>query len=87
MFVPAIGYLQDGGVGKHNNPVDPAHWENQVLWDVEPDLMVSVGTGYARQPNSPKVPRTRHGLRDGYIPRLFRSFMALLSGENNWIDH
>jgi hypothetical protein len=91
MFVPAIGYLQDGGVGKHNNPVDPAQWESKVVWNVEPDLIVSMGTGFARRPNSPivprTVPRTMRIFRDGYVPRLFRSFMASLSGQNNWIDH
>ncbi|KAI9766696.1 MAG: hypothetical protein M1840_006340 [Geoglossum simile] len=89
MFVPALGYLQDGGVGWHNNPVDPAIWESRLIWpsNAEPDLMVSVGTGFAKQPSSPKVSRTRRGLRDGFIPRLFRSLMSVIDGENKWVNH
>ncbi|KAI9768255.1 MAG: hypothetical protein M1840_005085 [Geoglossum simile] len=89
IFIPALGYLQDGGVGWHNNPLDPALWESRLIWpsNAEPDLMVSVGTDFARAPSSPEVPRMKRGLKDGFIPRLFRSLMSVFNAEKNWVNH
>ena len=37
-------------------------------------------------PSSPKAPKFRHVFNDGFIPRLFRSFMSSLDGERTWRD-
>src|SRR5947199_2637516 len=89
MFVPGLGYLQDGGVGRYNNPIDPATWESRIIYpsNAQPDFTVSIGTGYARKPTSPKIPHTRSRWTDGYLFRLFRSFMSSLDGQNSWSDH
>ncbi|KZM24115.1 metabolic process [Ascochyta rabiei] len=42
-FIRGLGFLQDGGAGKHNNPIDPAEWESEAIWDSVPDLAVSSG--------------------------------------------
>ncbi|KAJ6284205.1 hypothetical protein J3E71DRAFT_360380 [Bipolaris maydis] len=41
------------GVG-HNNPIDPAEWESKAIWDTAPNMIVSIGTGFARDPESPE---------------------------------
>ncbi|KAF2818094.1 hypothetical protein CC86DRAFT_399402 [Ophiobolus disseminans] len=80
-------YLQDGGAGKHNNPIDPAEWEAQAIWDTVPDLALSIGTGYARDPGSPQVVSHRLRFSDRFFPRLFRLFNALLNAQDSWNDH
>ena len=30
-FIRGLGFLQDGGAGKHNNPIDPAEWESRAI--------------------------------------------------------
>jgi len=86
-FIPTVGFIQDGGVGKHNNPVDPVYWESRIAFDADPDLTVSIGSGFAQQPSSPRAPSTRHGFWDGPIPRLLRSFGTILVAQNNHVEH
>jgi hypothetical protein len=86
-FIQGLGFLQDGGAGKHNNPIDPAEWESQAIWGTTPDLAISIGTGFARDPESPQVVSRRLSLRDRFFPRLFRLFNAVLNAQSGWDDH
>ncbi|KAL1620002.1 hypothetical protein SLS56_009846 [Neofusicoccum ribis] len=47
-------HLQDGGIGEFNNPIDAAKWEARLIWPaaLEPDFVVSTGTGYATGPGT-----------------------------------
>jgi len=86
-FIKGLGFLQDGGAGKHNNPIDPAEWEAQAIWGTTPDLALSIGTGFARDPGSPQIVSRRLGMRDRFLPRLFRLFNAVLNAQSGWDDH
>lgn len=91
MFKPAhlsaIGTFQDGGL-KHNNPVNLALWEFRQIWPsiMKPDIVISLGTGIKKESTTPIAPSFRHIIRDGFIPRLYRSFMSSLDGQNTWRD-
>jgi hypothetical protein len=86
-FIRGLGFLQDGGAGKHNNPIDPAEWESKALWDAVPDVALSIGTGYSRDPDSPQVVSQRLRFRDRFFPRLARLFNAVLCAQGSWNDH
>ena len=86
-FIPAVGFIQDRGVRKHNNPVDPIYWESRIAFNADPNLTVSIGSGFTQQPSSPRAPSTRHSFWDGPIPRLLRSFGTILVAQNNHIKH
>lgn len=81
-----IGTFQDGAL-KHNNPSILALWESRKLWPsvAQPDVFVLLGTGTSNYPRS-KAPKFRHIYRDGFIPRLLRSFSSLLDGQRTWQD-
>ncbi|MCJ1473164.1 hypothetical protein MMC13_001815 [Lambiella insularis] len=81
-----VGTFQDGGL-KHNNPVNLALWESRQIWPSisQPDLVLSLGTG-TEIPKSPSAPHFRHVFRDGFLPRIYRSFMSSLDGQNTWRD-
>ena len=83
--IPSIGTFQDGGL-KHNNPINLALWESRHIWPVleRPDAVVSLGTGMAKDPTTPTAPNFRHVIYDGFIPRLWRSFMSSLDGQSIW---
>ena len=85
--IPSLGAFQDGGL-KHNNPVNLALWECRHIWpDIEkPDVVVSLGTGTDIGEGSPAAPAFRHVIRDGFIPRLYRSFVSSLDGQSAWRD-
>ncbi|KAL6722253.1 hypothetical protein ACLMJK_001360 [Lecanora helva] len=85
--IPGIGTFQDGGL-KHNNPTDLGLWESRIIWPMlqRPDAVVSLGTGMAPDPSTPTAPNFRHVIFDGFIPRLWRSFMSSLDGQNTWRD-
>jgi len=85
--ISAIGTFQDGGL-KHNNPINLALWESQHIWPSipRPDVVLSLGTGTDRESSSPKAPTFRHVFQDGFIPRLYRSFMSSLDGQSTWRD-
>ncbi|KAJ5022557.1 acyl transferase/acyl hydrolase/lysophospholipase [Bipolaris maydis] len=86
-FIQGIGFLQDGGAGKHNNPIGPAEWEAKAIWSNTPDLAVSIGTGFARDSEPPKTVSRRLGFRDRFFSRLFRLFNAMLNAQDSWEDH
>ncbi|KAJ6201958.1 LOW QUALITY PROTEIN: acyl transferase/acyl hydrolase/lysophospholipase [Bipolaris maydis] len=86
-YIQGIGFLQDGGAGKHNNPIGPAEWESKAIWDSNPDLAVSIGTGFARDSESPQRVSRRLGFRDRFFSRLFRLFNAMLNAQDGWEDH
>ena len=77
--------FQDGGL-KFNNPVKLARWEAFRIWgsSVEPDVVVSLGTGCQDVSATPKSPGFGNILRDGWIPRLVRAFLSSLDGQLTW---
>ncbi|EOA87842.1 uncharacterized protein SETTUDRAFT_161055 [Exserohilum turcica Et28A] len=86
-FIQGLGFLQDGGAGKHNNPIGPAEWESKAIWDTAPDMIVSIGTGFARDPESPQIISKRLDFRNRFFPRLFRLFNAVLDAQRGWEEH
>ena len=84
--IPNVGSFQDGGL-KHNNPVNLALWESRYIWPSvnQPDLVLSLGTGTVLS-DSASAPGFRHILKDGFLPRLYRSFMSSLDGQRAWRD-
>ncbi|KAL9077890.1 MAG: hypothetical protein Q9157_003189 [Trypethelium eluteriae] len=84
--IPAHGAFQDGGL-KHNNPINLALTEMRAIWPTSPcpDVVLSLGTGMT-ETQSPVAPHFRHVLNDGFIPRLYRSFMSSFDGESVWRD-
>ena len=82
-----LGTFQDGGL-MHNNPVDLALWECQKIWPSTtiPDVVLSLGTGTEQKSDSLALQCFQHILKDGFIPRLCRSFMSSLDGERAWRD-
>ena len=85
--IGSLGSFQDGGL-RYNNPMDLAVWECQYIWQTEttPDVLLSLGTGTQEDNQTPKAPHFRHLLNDGFIPRLYRSFISSLDGERTWRD-
>ena len=69
----------------HNNPIKLALWESLQIDPSlsKPDLVVSVGTGTRKNPESPRVASF---LFDGFIPRLWRAYMSSFDGESNFRD-
>lgn len=68
--------------------MDLALWECQAIWQAEtlPDVLLSLGTGTQDDTQTPLAPNFRHLLNDGFIPRLYRSFISSLDGERTWRD-
>lgn len=48
--------------------------------------MVSLGTGTGESASSLSAPSFCHVIRDGFVPRLWRSFVSSLDGQNAWQD-
>ena len=71
----------------HNNPIKIALWESLQINPTisKPDIVVSLGTGTRAAP-SPKTSSFRHVIFDGFIPRLWRSYMSSLDGQTIWQD-
>ncbi len=70
----------------HNNPVRPALSE-RLRNDpslLKPDIVVSLGTGTQRASVSPRAIDFRHVILDGYVPRLWRSYMSSFNGQKIW---
>jgi hypothetical protein len=86
-FIRGFGYCQDGGAGKHNNPIDAADWESKAIWGVETDIAISIGTSYAPSPALSPIVSHRMQFRDRYFLRLFRLFSAMLSAQSSWDEH
>jgi len=84
--LPALGTFQDGGL-KHNNPVNLALWESGYIWPTTNiDMVLSLGTGTNKASVSPSAPNFRHIILDGFIPRLYRSFISSLDDQSAWQD-
>ncbi|KFY68439.1 hypothetical protein V496_01061 [Pseudogymnoascus sp. VKM F-4515 (FW-2607)] len=80
--VADLGAFQDGGL-QHNNP-SIALQEVSVINPLvdEPGLVVSLGTGSSRVPDSgPRMSFTRGILKDGWIPRLLRAFKSTIGAK------
>lgn len=48
--------------------------------------MLSLGTGTEKEAISPGASDFRHVFQDGFIPRLYRSFISSLDGQSIWRD-
>ena len=87
--ISTLGTFQDGGL-KHNNPIHLALWESRQIWPSikQPDVVVSLGTGTTVNGNAlpPTDSNFRHVINDGFVPRLWRSFMSSLDGQSTWRD-
>ena len=87
--IEGVGKFQDGGL-THNNPVNLALWEAASIWPCSQlDIVLSLGTGSTvslTDPPSPASLSGTQGRRDGFIPRLYRSFMNSLDGQRSWLD-
>jgi hypothetical protein len=87
-YFPSFRGFQDGGLGGHNNPINLALWEQDLIWSRErkhPDIVLSLGTGYKRDLESDhEKPEKASFLRDRCVPRLFRSFLNFFVGESRW---
>jgi hypothetical protein len=85
-FKPFEGY-HDGGLGGHNNPINLALWEQDAIWSrqkKQPDTVVSLGTGFKRNPD-PELGTEKTSLfRARFVPRLFRSLLNFFVGETRW---
>ncbi|KFY32520.1 hypothetical protein V493_00121 [Pseudogymnoascus sp. VKM F-4281 (FW-2241)] len=78
--VADLGAFQDGGL-EHNNPLSLALEEASAIdpFAAEPGLVVSLGTGSSKVPDSgPRMLFTRGILKDGWIPRLLRAFKSTI---------
>ncbi|KAI9799077.1 MAG: hypothetical protein M1833_004271 [Piccolia ochrophora] len=85
--VRGLGTFQDGGLGA-NNPTKLILRESKRIWGagVSPDIVISLGTGSAASPKTPCAPNFRDVVKDGFIPRLYRSFLSSLDGQKDWRD-
>ena len=70
----------------HNNPVRIALSERQRNDPSlsAPDIVVSLGTGAQKTSASPRNTDFRHVILDGYVPRLWRSYMSSFNGQKIW---
>ncbi len=48
------------------------------------DVVVSLGTGAQKTSTSPRTTDFRHVILDGYVPRLWRSYMSSFEGQKIW---
>lgn len=85
--LPNLGTFQDGGV-RANCPVRTALRESALIWPsgARPDLVVSIGTGFAR-PQLSEDSSTRFFDR-GFIGRAVRTFLysPAVDGNQGWQD-
>lgn len=49
-------------------------------------MVLSLSTGTNKASVSPSAPNFRHVILDGFIPRLYRSFISSLDGQSVWQD-
>ena len=82
--IPGVGNLQDGGIKRHNNPVNVALSEAKHLWPTipDPDVVVSLGTGSETVNQLFKTSSFCNFLLDGWIPRVCRSVMNSFEGQH-----
>ena len=79
--------VQDGGLA-HNNPASLAEWESRQIWphNKRPDVVLSLGTGTNERPLWQDESRLHHSVTNGFVLRLWRSFMSSLDGQKAWLD-
>ncbi|KAJ8067019.1 hypothetical protein OCU04_004399 [Sclerotinia nivalis] len=87
-FRPFAGY-QDGGLGGHNNPINLAIWEQDIIWNrskKQPDIVVSLGTGFMQTTKEEAEENSRRisFFNSRCVPRLFASFLNFFVGESRW---
>ncbi|KAF7594879.1 hypothetical protein BBP40_007913 [Aspergillus hancockii] len=82
--IPGLGTFQDGGMGRHNNPVNLALSEAKHLWPrvPNPDVVLTLGTASEIPP--PRPSSFRNIVVDGWIPRVYRSLRASFDGRATW---
>ncbi|RDH26112.1 hypothetical protein BDQ94DRAFT_176705 [Aspergillus welwitschiae] len=87
--LPGIGTLQDGGVAA-NCPLRAALRESQIIWPTrtQPDLVVSIGTGYSTEEPASDATEDDGPLRGGFIARAIRTFLSspAVDGRRGWLD-
>lgn len=73
-----------------NCPLRTALRESEVLWPSRkrPDLVVSIGTGYASEGSSVDENSTHAFLKGGFIDRAIRTFLSspAVDGRRGWKD-
>ncbi|KAL4899393.1 hypothetical protein BDW74DRAFT_189395 [Aspergillus multicolor] len=81
-----LGTFQDGGMSGHNCPIELAMLEGKRIWRTvpEPDVVLSLGTGYEGFNHNRHLSRFRNFLVDGFGPRFFRSAMESTVGQKIW---
>ncbi|KAH2558742.1 hypothetical protein KXV70_004079 [Aspergillus fumigatus] len=88
-YIEGLGTFQDGGV-RVNCPLRTALRESEVLWPSRkrPDLVVSIGTGYASEGSSVDENSTHAFLKGGFIDRAIRTFLSspAVDGRRGWKD-
>lgn len=82
-----IGTFQDGGL-HHNNPLNIALWEVKHVWPAKssPDFVLSIGTGVSASLMSTFTVGPQSPVKDGFLTRVFKTFMRSLDGEKIWHD-
>ncbi|KAE8148505.1 FabD/lysophospholipase-like protein [Aspergillus avenaceus] len=82
--LPGLGTFQDGGMGRHNNPVNLALSEAKHLWPNfnHPDVVLTLGT--ASEMPSSRPTSFRNIVVDGWVPRVYRSLRASFDGRATW---
>ena len=84
--IKASGPVQDGGMSGYTNPIRIALSE-RLRSDpslLAPNLVVSLGTGTQKASPSPRTTDFRYMILDGYVPRLWRSFISSFNGQKIW---
>ncbi|EDN03778.1 predicted protein [Histoplasma mississippiense (nom. inval.)] len=83
--IPSVGSFQDGGMKqRHNNPIRLGLSEVRRLWPrtPKPHVVISLGTGTVSRVL--KTSDSRNILLDGWLPRIYRSYMSSFDGEETW---
>ncbi|GLA56176.1 hypothetical protein AnigIFM63604_005046 [Aspergillus niger] len=88
-YLDGVGFLQDGGVTA-NCPLRAALRESQIIWPsrTQPDLVVSIGTGYTPEGPANEAERAGQQIRGGFIARAVRTFLSssAVDGRRGWLD-
>jgi hypothetical protein len=87
--LPGIGTLQDGGV-RANCPLRAALRESEIIWPSaqRPDLVVSIGTGYALDETTTSADTPDRLPRGRFLERAVRTFLSspAVDGRRGWQD-
>ena len=85
--ITGVGMVQDGALA-HNNPASLAEWESRQIWphNKKPDVLLSLGTGTSAKCVLQNGSRFHHFITNGFVPRLWRSFMSSMDGQRAWVD-